>query len=117
MRKTHKESLGELDKLTIGEVRQIERRRLGLNQTEMAAKRKISRNAYRALEVEGTIATVAEHMDVLPLTVGERCYLYRRRAKQTAEDVAAFIPCCKYWLRLMEQDRVPTDMLVSYWEQ
>lgn len=109
-------SLRNIKKLTVGEMMFLKRRRKGISQSEMAAKMKMSYHAYRSCETDGGIAALADYKKLLPLTEGEVCVLYRRRAGMKVEEVAKAIVRCRYWVRQMEQDKQPCEELLRYWE-
>lgn len=109
-------SLRKLSKITKGELHLISRRRAKKSQSEMAKKLKVSYHFYRGVENDTELAILADVKKILPLTMGEVCLLYRRRAKKKLEDVAREMVRCPYWIRQMEQGKIDCTELLRYWE-
>lgn len=106
--------LGELERLTPGETRLIDRRRRGEGQGAAAHRLGISHSMYGKWERD---VVSVEAVEVLPLQAHERCLLYRRRVGHTQEQVAQELGCCRWWLNQMERGVVACDELIHHWEQ
>lgn len=108
--------LGELEKLTAGELLLVDRRRRGETQRQAARRLGVSHSLYSLWERDLEQA----HQPPIPkldlLNSNERCLLYRRRSKVTQAKVAADLNVCRYWLNRMERGEVPCDALIGYWE-
>ena len=49
------------------------------------------------------------------LEVHEQCFLLRRRAGETAAEVAEEMGVSRYWLSRMERGTAPVETLAIYW--
>lgn len=121
-----------LKNLTHGERLLLDRRRRGLSQASAARRLGVGLRRYRRLEgdeeqfdsIKGTPGTLEARtraqlrkclMLAEPITVGERCYIARRRAGVQRQALAWQLGVSRQWLTMMEQDRAPNGVLAAHW--
>ncbi len=92
---------------------------MGLNQTKMAHRMKMSLSTYARREAgDGAISMVAGGpVELHDLKPHEYCYIRRRRAGKTQAQVAAELNCCRWWVNQMERGLVSTDELEEFWNE
>lgn len=97
-------------RLTKGERLTVLRRRSGKTQAQAAKVADLTLNAYRERELN-------EDPDGRPLrlTPAEYCFVRRRRAGLTLDELAPKVGVSKWWICQMEKGRAPADRLVSFW--
>lgn len=101
--------------LTSGESLEISRRRAGLSQVVAAGLFGVSPGRYRQWEhdVRGSRAAVRPSQE---LTVGEWCWLMRRRAKLRLREVSELTGLGVQWVHRTEQDETKNPgTLVEWW--
>jgi len=124
MRSSKIDLSGDGDYLTHGEVLFLNRRRIGLNQDEMAVRRGLSRHRYAMLERDeepiGKLLPGGLTRSDLRLAKGlqphEKCVVYRRRTGKLQRDIAADLDVSRVWLNRMETGTVDPTLLLCYWE-
>lgn len=91
------------------------RRRKQWNQKKAAAYYKVPYVTYNFAETGKAKNFKYKEVDLLPLKDHEKCFIFRRRAEKTQEEIATKIGCGVLWLRLQELGRVPCPKLSLYW--
>ena len=112
------------DYLTHGEVLFLNRRRLGLNQDEMAVRRGLTRHTYSLLEQDkteiGRVLPGGLTRDDLRLKRGvrshEKCVIYRRRTGALQRQIADHLGVSRVWVNRMETGAADPTPLLCYWE-
>lgn len=99
--------------LTVGEKLVVKRRRDGLSQVKAAKKAKVSLFAYRQWEQDVEKAPAPK---IGKLEDHEQCYILRRRAGWTTQELADELEVCRWWLCQMERGAIDTQPLVAYWQ-
>ena len=99
--------------LTKGEKLLMERRRLGLTQSAMAKKMKVSLYVYRRWETDSV--EDAPSVNIGRLTDYEQCYLMRKRSGNSLQETANKLQVCRWWLCQMERGEAPIDRLIKFW--
>lgn len=106
--------------LTPGEKLLIFRRRSELTQALMAEELGVSLLAYRAMEQDHDYIPCNRKIPRVSLSgrlaVWEVAVILRFRSSLTQAQTAAQIGISKYWLRRMETNDAPLDLLLEYWE-
>jgi len=99
---------------TRGESLLLWRRRKNLSQVEAAKEYGVHPDRYREWEADKrTIDQPRRHLG--QLKPHEVCFLLRRRAGKTQQEVAAAIGCTRLWVIRMEGGKAPVERLVEYW--
>lgn len=102
--------------LTVGENLLITRRRENESQEEVAKRLGITRNQYGRLERDQEDCVKVPLLKIDNLSPHEKCFLLRRRAELTQEEVAEEIGVTRFWLNQMELGKVSNAELVKFWE-
>jgi DNA-binding XRE family transcriptional regulator len=100
--------------LTPGEKLVIQRRRDGTSQVKAAKKAKVSLFVYRQWEQDVEKPTTVPKVG--KLEDHEQCYVMRRRAGWTAQELADELEVCRWWLCQMERGQQDTQPLVDFWQ-
>lgn len=106
----------KISELTWSERLVLLRRRLGLNQTDMA--RRVGVPLARLKLLEHSAAPQELELDMRlagTLEPYEQCFIARRRAGRSQAEVAGALGCCRYWLNRMERGEVPCHELTDHW--
>jgi len=110
------DDLRELERLERGEMALLYRRRLGLSQEDFAQLYHVGLRAVIAWERNNRIDCPDFSAMLRPLSVGEVCFLYRRRSGMKVKDVARELGLTPYWVSQIERGRATADTLIGYWE-
>lgn len=104
------------EELTKGEALEIERRRAGLNQKDMAALLGVAHNRYKRFE-RGELVEEAPDLDVGELSGAEWCRLQRRRRGLTHAELAELSGFAAKWIHRAERGETrDVSPLVAWWE-
>ena len=87
----------------------LDRRRQGKTQIAAARKHHVTRGTYIGWET-GTVRCPRVPV-VRGLSLGERCFILRRRAGMTQRDIAARLERSLRWVRMMETGLAPATEL------
>ena len=99
-------------KLTKGEEVQLIRRAHNKSQEKMANAAGVSTHELRLWEADKSLNKATSLL--LP---HEFCFIKRRRAGLSQEQVAKKLKVCRYWLRLMETGKRDCTELLKYWSK
>ncbi len=105
-------------KLTGGERLLIERRRgdPSVSQRDAAKNHDVSLRRYRRWEDDKESVPEEQLDPAFPLLdPHEDCFIRRRRAGLSLQDLADTLRISRWWLCQMEHDRVGISKLVAYW--
>lgn len=92
----------------------VERRRLGLNQSEMAAQYGITLDVLLDWEKgRRRPLTPARRLHLRPFEV---CMLLRKRCGHSQTQMAELLGVSRVLINQMEVGKLPADRLVQYWE-
>lgn len=105
--------------LSFGEKLFLRRRRAAQTIRATAEQAGLKPHEYRKIE-QDQATTIPKGLSKWATGLGrlslpEQCVVLRRRAKQTADDVATAIGCSRYWLHKMETGDAPIDQLKAHW--
>lgn len=101
--------------LTPQEMLLLWRRRKQWNQKKAAEHYNVPYVTYNFAESGKAKNFKYKKMNLLPLKDHEKCFILRRRAGKTQEEIATQIGCGVYWLRLQELGKVKAPKLVAHW--
>ena len=99
--------------LTTGERLRVARRRQGVTQVQAAKQHGISIARYKAAEKDEE--RPVKSPGIGKLLPHEACFIMRRRAEMTLDDLSEETGLSKWWLCLMERGNAPVATLVEYW--
>ena len=102
-------------KLTEGEKHFINRRRLGINQADMASFYGVCESVYNRWEL-GKIEPKQNITKIRGLNDYEYCGVLRRRKGMTQTQVASKIGCTRVWVNRMELGKENWGKLKEYWD-
>lgn len=101
--------------LTPSERFTVERRRRGLNQSQMARELGLALSRYSLVE-RGVVDPPKAPPALGVLRPHERCFIYRRRAGVTQAEVAKELKYCRFTVHEMERGERDCTDLLCYWE-
>ena len=107
------------DNLSLGETLRILRRRAGLTQAQEAEARSLPLTAYKDIEDDEPTPwqiTGVRKLKLSQLSDAEKCFIYRRRADMTLDDLARQSGFSKFTLCKMEKGSAPIASLLAWWE-
>lgn len=102
-------------RITDAEALYVYRRRLGLNQAEMAEEFGLKEWLYVEYENDRRVAPKGLVRKMHKLSELEEFVLKRRRDNMTQEDLAAELGCTRVWVNYMESGSRNPEALREYW--